>query len=90
MIQATNVLEKVNLLLQPEEQVEYVSIEKRTPSVILVLTTQRLLYSNAKLLKENQFQIANIQSKCLEEMSRLKTLLQSENGAAEIINKHFS
>lgn len=84
------VLEKVASILKDEEEVEYVSIEKRLPKSFVVLTNERIIYSNKNLLDQNVFHIFTIKNNSTKVINRLKTAFQAENGIEELIQKYFS
>lgn len=84
------VLEKFSNILKADEEIEYVSIEKKLPKSFIVLTNERIIYSNKKLLENNVFHIFTIKNNNVTVLTRIKKVLQSEKEIEKLIEKYFS
>lgn len=80
---------KINCLLNPNEEIEYVTFEKDEDGNLIALTNQRIIYSNKCLLKDNIFHFFNIKNNRVATIGQLKKKLQLDNDINEIIKKYF-
>jgi DNA-binding response OmpR family regulator len=90
MNKTETIVDKINHLLNLNEEIEYVTLEKVEELNIIALTNKRLIYSNKKLLKKNIFYFCNIENNTVEKINSLKKKLQLDKSMEDIITTYFN
>jgi len=73
------ILEKILILLDPKEEIEYTLIEKTKKLDCLVLTNKKIIYTNLYLYNKNVFHYFDIKNNTTQKIERIKKTLQSDD-----------
>lgn len=84
------VLDRITILLEPKEEIEYASIEKNLEHNVIVLTNQRIIYTNKNLFKKDTFLFFTIKDNTSEVINRFKRTLQSDYDLNILLKKYFN
>lgn len=84
------ILDKIYILLEPKEEIEYASFEKNEELSVIVLTNKKIIYTNLQLFKKDIFHFFNIKDNKMQNIERIKKTLQSDENIDEIIKQYFN
>lgn len=84
------ILNKILILFEAKEEIEYVSFEKNQELSVIVLTNQRIIYTNKKYFEKDIFYFFEFKNKSDEVINRFKKTLQSDYDIESIIKKYFN
>jgi hypothetical protein len=90
MIEKRDLIEKILFILNPEEGIEYASLEKEGQSDVLVLTNQRIIYTNYLLLQQDIFHTHKIKNNTFKKIDKIKKELQLNNDVKDVITNYFN
>jgi hypothetical protein len=84
-------LDKIFILLEPTEEVEYSVLQRNENFDFIALTNKRVIYSNCSLHRDDVFHFFDIKNNKEQNVEKLKKTLQSEDAELyNLINKYFS
>ncbi|MBY0486014.1 MAG: hypothetical protein K2P85_02305 [Flavobacteriaceae bacterium] len=90
MLEKKMVFDKIMFILEPTEEIEYASLEKKRDFNVLVLTNQRIIFTNCELLNKDVFHFFKIKNNNVQTINRIKKNLQSETNINDIIKQYFN
>ncbi len=84
-------LNKILVLLDSTEEIEYTLLEKNKLLDFIVLTNKKIIYTNLDLFEKNVFHFFDIKNNNTQNIVRLKKMLQSDDFEINtIISKYFN
>lgn len=84
-------LNKILILLDKTEEVEYKLLEKNKAHDCIILTNKKIIYTNLELYKKNVFHFFDIKNNNRQNIERIKKTLQSDDFEINtIISKYFN
>jgi predicted transcriptional regulator len=84
-------LDKIFILLDPTEEIEYSVLQKNVNFDFIALTNKRVIYSNLNLQKDDVFYFFDILSDDIQNIENIIKILQSDDSEFyNLINNYFS
>lgn len=84
------ILDKILVLLDPTEEIEYTLLEKSKVLDCIVVTNKKIIYTNLDLYEKNVFHFFDIKNNNNQKIERIKKTLQSDDFEINtIISKYF-
>lgn len=85
------ILDKILVLLDSTEEIEYTLLEKNKVLDCIVVTNKKIIYTNLDLYKKNVFHFFDIKNNNRQNIEKIKKTLQSDDFEINsIISKYFN